>query len=251
LQSKFLLKTISLTFWLCKEEIIRCYLLFFHLSFVFMDNREKIKKAYIEYILEHGKMPPSAYALTKMLAMEENEFYAQYNSLPAVESDIWLRFFEDARQQTVSQEVYERYSVREKLLSFYYTWIEVLKVNRSFVLYRIGPQNHNRELDKITLAAFRRAFINYAHELVAEGRATGEVVNRPVITERYADGFWLQALFVLRFWAKDNSSGFELTDAAIEKAVNTSFDFIGKSPLDSLFDLGKFLYQTQRAGFGL
>lgn len=216
-----------------------------------MDIRANIKQAYIEYVLEHGKMPPSAYVLAKHLAVSEKEFYNEYNSLQAVEADIWLQFFEEARQQTVAQEVYERYSVREKLLSFYYTWIEVLKANRSFVLFAAGPQRPFYERNSIVLAPFKRAFIMYAHDLISEGRNTGEVYNRPVVTERYADGFWMQALFVLRFWAKDNSPGYELTDAAVEKAVNTSFDFMGKSALDSLFDFGKFLYQTQKSGYGL
>ena len=216
-----------------------------------MEIREKIKKAYVEYVSENGKVPPSAYVLAKKLKITETDFYNEYNTLQAVEADIWLQLFQEARLQTVSQDVYERYSVREKLLSFYYTWVELLKANRSFVLYAVEAQRNSREMNPAVLAPFKKAFVLYAHELINEGRTTGEVDNRPVVTDRYADGFWLQALFVLRFWAKDNSQGFELTDAAIEKAVNTSFDFMGKSALDSLFDLGKFLYQTQKEGYGL
>lgn len=214
-----------------------------------MNNQELIQKAYIEYLLENGKVPPSPYLVAKLAGIDEKDFYAIYNSLQAVEADIWLQFFQEAKQQTISQEVYERYSVREKLLSFYYTWVEVLKNHRSFILFAAGTRNLHQETS--LLSPFKRAFTEYANELIAEGRNTGEVVNRPFVTERYADGFWIQALFVLRFWVKDNSPGYELTDAAIEKAVNTSFDFIGKSVLDTLFDFGKFLYQTQRAGYGL
>ena len=208
-----------------------------------MEIRERIREAYVTYVLEYGKTPPSPFVLARQLGIAEADFYAEYNSLHAVEADVWLQIFEQARQQTTAQETYERYSVREKLLAFYYTWVEVLKQNRSFVLYAFGTGQHPPHSQ--TINPFRQAFIRYAHELVAEGRNTGEVVNRPVVTERYADGFWLQALFVLRFWVRDNTPGFELTDAAIEKAVNASFDLIGKSPLDSLFDLGKFVYQNR------
>jgi Tetracyclin repressor-like, C-terminal domain len=206
------------------------------------ENRAQIRQSYVEYMLENGKMPPSAYLLAKKLGMTDTDFYAEYNSLDAVEADIWLQLFEEARQQTTMQEVYERYSVREKLLSFYYTWIEVLKANRSFVLF---AARQPRQRLQVTAAPFRRAFIDYAGELINEGRNTGEVVNRVLVTDRYADGFWYQAMFVLRFWIKDISPNFEQTDAAIEKAVNTSFDLIGKSPLDSLFDFGKFLFQNR------
>lgn len=206
------------------------------------ESRAQIRRAYVEYVLENGKTPPSAYRLAKNLGMGDTDFYAEYHSLEAVEADVWLQMFEQARHQTTSQELYERYSVREKLLSFYYTWIEVLKANRSFVLF---AANQPRRRLQTAVAPFRRSFVAYAGELVNEGRNTGEVVNRALITDRYADGFWYQAVFVLRFWLRDTSPNFEQTDAAIEKAVNASFDFIGKSPLDSLFDLGKFLFQNR------
>ena len=206
------------------------------------DSREQIRQSYMEYALENGKTPPSAYILAKNLGMDDAGFYAEYHSLEAVEADIWLQMFEQARQQTTSQEVYERYSVREKLLSFYYTWIEVLKANRSFVLF---AANQPRRRLRVAAAPFRRTFVAYAGELINEGRNTGEVVNRALITDRYANGFWYQAVFVLRFWLRDSSPNFEQTDAAIEKAVNASFDFIGKSPFDSLFDFGKFMFQNR------
>jgi hypothetical protein len=48
--------------------------------------------------------------------------------------------------------------------------------------------------------------------------------------------------FVIGFWIKDNSQGFEKTDAAIEKAVNLSFDLLGKNIADSAFDFAKFVF---------
>jgi hypothetical protein len=54
-------------------------------------------------------------------------------------------------------------------------------------------------------------------------------------------------LFILNFWVKDPSQQFEQTDVAIEKAVNTSFDLIGKTPLDTIFDFAKFLFQNRTA----
>ena len=40
------------------------------------------------------------------------------------------------------------------------------------------------------------------------------------------------------------SKSFEKTDAAIEKSVNLIMELMGKSALDSMFDLGKFLFQN-------
>jgi AcrR family transcriptional regulator len=210
-----------------------------------MENREKIKKGYIEYLLENDRQPASVYLLAKQLGISDADFYQAFNSLNAVEEAIWKDFFDEARLKTESQETYVQYSVREKLLSFYYIWIEVLKTNRSFVEYRV-TRNYPHAYTLPNTSLFRQAFKEYINELLREGRTTTEVVHRPFLIERYADGFWQQALYILNFWVKDVSQNFEQTDALIEKSVNTSFDLVGRTPVDSLFDYFKFVYQNNR-----
>jgi AcrR family transcriptional regulator len=210
------------------------------------DTKSTIQKYYIEYVLENGRQPVSVYALAKKLNITEEAFYQHFNSFESLEQDVWKGIFDSARQKVESQEVYMQYTVREKLLSFYYTWIEELKLNRSFVLYTAGKYP-NKRLNTVSpeLYTFKKAFKEFAAELLREGRATEEVINRPYISDRYTDGLWVQVIFVLNFWIKDPSKSFEQTDVAIEKAVNTSFDFIGRTPLDSLFDFAKFLFQSR------
>jgi len=98
------------------------------------------------------------------------------------------------------------------------------------------------------LADFKIAFYDYINELVLEARETKEIEQRPIpqLTQRYPDLFWAKTLFILDFWVNDSSKAFEKTDTMIEKSVNTAFDLLGRSPLDSLFDLGKFLFQNRR-----
>lgn len=52
-------------------------------------------------------------------------------------------------------------------------------------------------------------------------------------------------MFVVDYWIKDTSSGFEQTDAAIEKAVNLSFELLSESTLDRALDFVKFLWQSK------
>uniref|UniRef100_UPI004047D7A9 TetR family transcriptional regulator C-terminal domain-containing protein n=1 Tax=Flavobacterium sp. TaxID=239 RepID=UPI004047D7A9 len=59
---------------------------------------------------------------------------------------------------------------------------------------------------------------------------------------------WLQFLFTLKFWLEDTSLSFEKTDIFIEKSVNTSFDLMDITPLKSLIDFGKFMWQ-EKASF--
>lgn len=88
-------------------------------------------------------------------------------------------------------------------------------------------------------------FKEYARDLVMEGKESQEVTPRRFLNERYPDAFWLQLLMILDFWVKDKSKGFENTDAMIEKSVNTSFDLMGSTALDSVLDFAKFMYQNR------
>lgn len=211
-----------------------------------MEKAEFIRKAYIEYVLTNGHRPPSVFLFAKKLKMTEPEFYEYYNSFEQLEGAIWLGFFKQARRQVEAEPVYAQYSVREKLLAFYYTWIEVLKANRSYAL--VSAERLRRgalRRPAPALQAFRRAFTDFVTDLLLEGRESREVKQRPFVTDRYPDAFFAQALFLLDFWLRDTSKGFEKTDTAIEKAVNTSFDLIGSSAFDSVLDLAKFMYQNR------
>ncbi|MEO1049159.1 MAG: TetR family transcriptional regulator C-terminal domain-containing protein [Bacteroidota bacterium] len=207
-------------------------------------KKNKIVEAYIEYILTHGKEPNSVFIFAKEQKMKEEQFYDYFNSFSALEKGIWSSFFEETKAGLEADETYHDYSVREKLLAFYYTWIEVLKANRSYVKHSFHKVK-KLERPPSFLKDFKDEFIAYTKELIMEGNASQEIVKRPYISDRYAEGLWLQLLFVLRFWLKDDSQAFEKTDAAIEKAVNLSLDLMGRGPVDTMIDFAKFLYHNR------
>ena len=201
---------------------------------------EKIKKSYKEHVLEHGSQPSSIFKFVKDLKIKEEVFYDEFNSFEAVEQEIWLDLLRNTIEAIQAEELYAQYSAREKLLAFYYTLIEMMKGERSFIL-----QTARFEPRLGSLKAFKKQFMAFIDEILLEASETKEVKKRPYVSDQYGEGIWVQFLFVLRFWLKDDSKGFEKTDAVIEKAVNLSFDLMGKSPLDAAVDLAKFLLQNQ------
>ncbi len=204
-------------------------------------DKSRIREAYIKHWLENGRRPVSIYSFCQQLETSEAAFYEIYASFDAVEKDIWRAFFEDTLEKLKEDETYRNYSVREKLLAFYFLWVQRLRENRSYILLQkdkyLAPPLH---LDK--LEAFRVAFYDYIRDLIKEAYAAGEVKERKYVSDQYVHGFWLQALFVLQYWVKDDSDRFEMTDAAIEKAVNLSFQLISSNTLDSILDFGKFMF---------
>jgi hypothetical protein len=204
-------------------------------------DKKLIRDAYKTFWLENGKRPVSIYTFCQQLGISETEFYDSYSTFEAIEKDLWLSFFEDTVEKLRQDEIYQNYSAREKLLTFYFMWVQKLKENRSYILqqkdsYRV-PGAHIEQLE-----TFRRAFYDYIREIVKEGYTSNEIKERKFISDQYVHGFWMQALFVLRYWTKDDSNQFEMTDAAIEKAVNLSFQLISANTFDSLVDFGKFMF---------
>jgi hypothetical protein len=211
-----------------------------------MATKEKIQTAYIDYVLTEGKKPNSVFSFAKKNKFPEEEFYQYFGSFDAIEAQVWLGLFTTTISEVKTQEIWAGYSTREKAMSFYYTFFELLKSKRSFVSYSMG--NFKKSLHTPNqLKESMEVFEEFSKELINEGLESGEINERKFISNRYKDALWLQLAFLLNFWIKDGSAGFEKTDEAIEKGINVTFDLFQRSPIDNLFDYGKFL--AQNAGF--
>ncbi len=207
------------------------------------DLREILKKAFIEEVLTHEHPPTSVFAFAKKCKVSEEDFYKHFNSLPTLQKTIWLDWFNEVVAVLEKDNNFHEYALREKILSLYFTWFEKIKSNRSYALYSF--ERAKLELDPVFLIKMKAAFHEYVDSLITQGRENGEVAERP-FSNQYGRAFWVQFLFVSKFWLNDESDNFEKTDAAIEKSVNLAFDLIGSGPIDRLVDFAKFLYQNQK-----
>ena len=210
------------------------------------DLATRLQDAYLDHVLTEGRPPVSVYAFAKSQGVAEADFYQQYNNFEAVEQALWAGLLQQTQARLQAEPSYAGYSAREKLLAFYFTWVEVLKPRRSFVLYSAGQERQMAMRTPVALQVLKKQFIAYAEDLVNQGLDSGELVARPLLSDRYADGLWTQLMFVTRYWAKDTSPGFEQTDAAIEKAVRLSFELMGQNVVDAAADLAKFLWNSRR-----
>ena len=217
-----------------------------------MTTAEELQNAYVDYVLTHGAEPKSVYIFAKENNLSEDEFYNFYGSFHGLEQSIWSDLSSKVITEVQNQEVWNQYSSREKALAFFYAFVELLKSKRSFVLYSL--KNSGRSIGTPTiLAHVKEVFDRFAASIIEQGVESGELTDRRFFTSKYKDALWIQFGFILNFWAKDNSAGFEKTDEAIERGINVTFDLFEKSPLDSLFDYGKFMINNsglkQKMGF--
>ena len=205
-------------------------------------TQEKIVEKYIDFIVDNKNRPKSINSFIKELKLKEGTFYKYFNSFDQLEKDFWNVLFERTLQNIENQEVYLSYSVNEKLLAFYYSWIETLKDYREFVIYTMEEEKIY-ELYPSGFDLFKQSFEIYTAQLIEEGIATEEIANRMFVTDKYKYALWFQPVSIIKFWVKDKSKDFEDTDALIEKTVNFSFDLMRSNGIDSFFDLAKFHIQ--------
>ncbi|PWK74212.1 AcrR family transcriptional regulator [Mucilaginibacter oryzae] len=217
-----------------------------------MATTESIQNAYIDYVLTEGEQPKSVYIFAKQNQMTEAEFYQLYGSFEAVEQGIWSGLADKTLSEIRAQEVWAEYSSREKALSFFYGFFELLKNNRSFAVYSVKKQPKGFTTPKV-FVPLKETFESFADEILKEGIESTELSDRKYFSKKYKDALWIQFVFVLNFWINDNSANFEKTDEAIEKGINVTFDLFQRSPIDNILEYGKFLVQNggikDRMGF--
>lgn len=204
-----------------------------------------IVQHYQNYILEKGEEPPSIYAFCKDLDIEEGQFYDYFNDFHQLAGVFWLHTFKEVKERMTADAEFSNFSVREKLLSFYYGFFEMLKKKRSYALLNFSESKSILNHEPRNLKSLKMEYKDWAKDMVAEGIGNGEIAGRLKISDTYDNILWLQLLFLINFWIKDDSRGFEKTDVAIEKSVHFSFDLIEKNALDSAIDFGKFLFQNR------
>ena len=218
-----------------------------------MATIESIRTAYIDYVLTEGGQPKSVYIFAKQNEMAEEEFYTFFGSFEAIEQNIWKSSAVKTIAEIKTQEIWPQYSSREKALSFFYSFFELLKANRSFAVYSYKKQGKSFTTPKV-FEGLKATFEDFCNDLINQGIETNEISDRKFLTSRYKDALWVQFVFVLNFWINDLSAGFEKTDEAIEKGVNVTFDLFQRSPIDNLFEYGKFLAKNggikEKMGFG-
>ncbi|RCW91270.1 TetR family transcriptional regulator C-terminal domain-containing protein [Winogradskyella arenosi] len=199
---------------------------------------------YMDYVLTHNQNPKTVYAFAKAHNFEEQKFYEFFSSFESLEESIFEIFFSNAIQVLEQSEEYQTFDARNKLLSFYFTFFEILTANRSYVVYALhSDKQHLKAVKK--LRPLRSHFKVYIKSLDIKTLDLQQEQIEKLMDKTLNESAWIQFLITLKFWLDDQSPSFEKTDIFIEKSVMASFDIIDTTPLKSLIDFGKFIYKEK------
>lgn len=207
-------------------------------------SKEDIVSKYMEEVLETGQKPKSVYHFAKENDFTEAEFYAFFGTLEGLEKEIFRMFFTNTVDLLHKNEEYQQYDMKNKMLSFYFTFFEVLTANRSYVLQTLKiDRNPIKNLVQLTL--LRESFKGYVSEILTDDYRLEQEKFQKFQEKAIQESAWLQLMMTIKFWIDDASPAFEKTDIFIEKSVNASFELMNVAPMNHLIDFGKFLFKEK------
>ncbi len=211
---------------------------------IIIDDNFIVSK-YMEYALEYNHEPKNVFLFCKDNKILESDFYSFFGSLDGIKQQIWMKFLQNAIATCEKSAEFDGYTEKNKLLTLYFTLFEILTLNRSYVLFSL-EENKDGFKNMKSFKHFRSDFKDFI-EVIIDGNIENKSERVSRVTKPiFAEGAWIQFLLLLKFWTNDSSRGFEKTDVLIEKSVNTVVDLLDTKPLESLFDLGKFLWKENR-----
>lgn len=203
------------------------------------DLREEVLAAYATQWSEEGHPPRSVTRFCKGIGITEAAFFKHFPSLHAVEKAFWRGWIAGIISAVEKGDDWEEFTARERYLAFLFALTQSATERRSLLLERfhdISPLSHPPAFE-----GMRGEFLDFAHRLVDRGRETGEIADRRGLTTLYPEILYVHLRWVIDQYLKDESEGFERTDAFIEKTVTLAFDLFRSQALDSAADLLRFL----------
>lgn len=203
-----------------------------------------IIEKFMNDVLQENQEPKNVYVFCQKHGIEESEFYTFFGSIGSLKQSIWLKFFENTTQTITQDSKFSEYSNKNKLLTLYFTFFEVLTLNRTYILFYFKDKKEG--LSNLSyLKSLRTEFKKFIEENSSRNENIISEKFTKVTQSAYAEGAWMQFLFLLKFWLDDTSKGFEKTDVLIEKSVNTVMDLMQTKHLENIVDLGKFLWKEK------
>jgi hypothetical protein len=209
------------------------------------DKSRHFFEAYTDYVLTHQKQPSSVYSFCKEVGEEEAEFYKHFASFSALEQSVFSTFFNETMAMLHDTDEFSSYDNKTKLLSFYFTFFELLTANRSLVVYLLKGEKHDLK-QLLKLKQLRTLFLGFVKSLDIHVVDIPKENVQKIQDKAIGELAWGQFLMTLKFWMEDTSPSFEKTDVFIEKSVHASFDLMDLTPLKNIIDFGKFLWKEKK-----
>jgi hypothetical protein len=207
-------------------------------------TKNKIVSLFMQQSLEQNEKPKSVYSFAKANNFTESEFYPHFGAIESIEKEIYSQFLEQTIELLNNDKDYEYYDMKGKMLSFYFTFFEMLTANRSYVVLSL-TEDKNQIKNLTQLSKLRTGFKDFVTSIITDEYRLKQERFQNIQEKALQESAWFQLLLTIKFWLDDTSASFEKTDIYIEKSVKASFELMNTAPLESLLDFGKFIFKEK------
>ena len=207
-------------------------------------TKEKVISFYMQSTLEQNSKPKSVFHFAKENGFTEAEFYTFFGGMEGIEKEVFNQFLSKTIELLEKDKDYEYYDMKSKMLSFYFTFFELLTANRSYVVLSL-KENSTMLKGLMQLSGLRNGFKDFVSSIISDEYRLKQERFQDIQEKALQESAWIQLLMTLKFWLDDTSAAFEKTDIYIEKSVKASFELMNTAPLESLIDFGKFLFKEK------
>jgi hypothetical protein len=191
---------------------------------------EKIIEAYKEMVIK-GEPEINPFTLSQKVGLAEKDFFQYFSSVDDIGRKIWANLCDSVMLELNQSELYSSYAARQKILSYFFTFFEIARTERTFI---------TRTIDKDrVVGAYAKKFKEIALDIIQEGIATEDIQER-FYSSYYPDIVWNLHFSLLKFWISDDSENFVETEKAIEVYSKVPLEIMGPNIFDSIFDSIKF-----------
>lgn len=201
-------------------------------------------KAYKDHLLQYGELAKDIKTLLHFTDRHFVDFKTHFEDIESLESAIVCSYFEDSLKVLAKDKNFNELSSKEQHLAFLYVLMEVISNDEIFL--------ESMQQDKMKDPGF---IFNLQKKLNKLNINWGEIEGwKPEILEKLnlnpkQSVYVNHAITCILFYLKDKSEEKQDTDAFIEKTTDLLFKLSDTSTLNSMLDLGKFMYSRSKASF--
>ena len=146
-----------------------------------LQSQQDIIKAYMTWLDTRDSAPRWVYSFVENTEIEKDQFYDFFTDLNELENEIWLKVLQDTLAVLDNDPSYQSFTLRERLLAFYYTLLEVMNDHRqalSVILSRPKLPGVSPSYLKTARVQFEAFITQLIHEGVQSGDQSREAGRR-------------------------------------------------------------------------
>lgn len=208
-------------------------------------TKDQLLDVFVNYVGQEGlDFSIETFCSDNNVSIEK--FKELLGSVEDAEKEVWHALMTAALLTVNSDRSFDQFTAKDKLLSVYFTFFENCALNESFCKESIRYRGKINMLS--VLKTMKEPFVEFVKDNLTTAQFPASQYSDKVNEiggSFQSETVYAQLLFLLDFWSRDNSADYDKTDIAIEKAVKALTDLIDITPVKSLIDFGKFVWQER------